>query len=95
MLPETIGVSKSTQRYGKVLMTARTFIDASPEPPKKVLRQLAKYDSAAKKQFGKNYESLTNKEKEDLHLRLAVRRGAEKRERELKDMESDAAYGRT
>lgn len=84
-------MSKSTQRHGKVLMTARTFIEASPEPPKKVLRQLAKVDSAAKKQFGKNYNSLSQDQKSELHLRLALRRDAEKREREVKDVATDAA----
>jgi hypothetical protein len=75
-------VSKSTNRYGQVLMSASVSIEANPQPSRKILRQQAKLDSIAKKQFGKRYDSLTGKQKDDLHLAIALRREATKRQRE-------------
>lgn len=78
-------MSKSTEKYGRVIMTANTGPTANPKPPKKLLRQWAKWDSVAKKMFGKPYQALNDQQKTDLHLKIAVQREQARESQKDKD----------
>jgi hypothetical protein len=83
-------MSKSTNRYGEVLFSARVTVDANPTPTKKQLRQRAKLESAAKKEFNKSYDNLTEKQKSDLHGKLAILREHARQQRSFKEMNTEA-----
>lgn len=77
-------MSKTTEKYGKpkyIFSTATR--DNQPNP--RLLRQWARLDYVAKKQFNKQYDALNDKEKTELHLMLALQREQSKLRRAEKD----------
>jgi hypothetical protein len=65
-------MSKSTNRYGKVLLHAQATIDANPKPTQKLLEQWADLEAAARSTFKKSYDKLTDTQRTDLHLAMRL-----------------------
>lgn len=73
-------MSKSTVRYGRVTLTAKTSIEANPTPPPPVVYQWQKLDEAAKKHHGLPYFNLTSEQRSNVHTILKDQRTADLRE---------------
>lgn len=67
-------MSKSTERYGKVLYSMSTNIDGTPKPSEDLKHEWARFDTAAEKEFGKKYDALTGGQKSALHQKLNEQR---------------------
>lgn len=87
-------MSKSTNRYGKVIMHARANIDAVATPSDKVKREFAALNAAAVKQYGdkgyQRYDDLNDKQKAELHYTVNVARHKAKTKREEADYNREA-----
>lgn len=61
-------VSKSTQKYGKILYSMHTDVSAFPKPTQKLIDEWNLLDKIARKVYNKPYDALKDKQKIDLHL---------------------------
>lgn len=75
-------MSKSTDKYGTVTLRVSTTITADPTPSKRLLRQRAKIESASRKLFNRAYDALSDKEKSDLHYKVAIMREHQRAKKE-------------
>jgi hypothetical protein len=63
-------LSKTTEKYGKPLYTISLSNEVNPKPTKKLLNQWAKLDAYARKEYGKCYDNLDDKQKSTLHFNI-------------------------
>jgi hypothetical protein len=63
-------MSKSTKRYGKVLFKKGGSIDANPAPTGIAIRQLLDANTQAQKMYKRDYDKLSDRQKQEVHYVL-------------------------
>jgi len=84
-------MSKSTQRYGRIAMSAKTSIDANPTLPPYILRQHEGLDKVAVEKYGLKYDLLDHVSKLIVHETIKDRKRGKQQQADLKEMELDYA----
>lgn len=69
-------MSRSTQKYGKVTLHARTSIESNPTLPLYIVNQHKNLDDVSVEKFGVKYSALSGDQKSDVHLIVKERRKA-------------------